>query len=252
MENKNNWLVIGATIFGAVLGALITIVGAPYFQELILGPSEGVFRVDVRSIRASSVEQPLRNQITKYPVFIQIEHIEGPSVKDVSITLRSENKLDSLITEREDDIKTSSFLDDSTTLRITIPELRKGSINHYQINSLGDPRYDEPSIQMSEGRLVTKIPELAYSKEWYESAIFIILVIVILIAAGIGGFFYFASNLYGKELTESLLDKNFIFISIIAVTISILPFFGSIAIFIPLVLIAYLAKRLSKIEEKID
>jgi len=52
-------------VVGAIIGAIIAVVGPVHYQEWINGPQEGAFSIEVNDITKEHVSPLLRHQISK-------------------------------------------------------------------------------------------------------------------------------------------------------------------------------------------
>src|SRR5258708_7000663 len=145
---KSAWI----GLVGAILGAIIAVIGATHYSDWLYGPKEGVFSADLTTINAANIDPSLREQITRYPCSLAIRHIDGPSIPDITINIKSEYPLDSISMVRNDDSAAVDLSEDKKRLRVDIPKLRKGSSVQYNFVSLGNPALDKTAT-MSSGRL---------------------------------------------------------------------------------------------------
>ena len=245
MKTREAWI----GFFGAVAGVLLTVVGQPLVEQRLRGLEEGIFSVDISSISGEDLDPEFRSQISRYPIFIKISHVEGPSVKSITVTLKSKHSLSDLKPERQDDAAKFAFSSDGRTLVITIPELRKNAANQYRLSSAGSPDYSS-STQMSSGRIF--VAESTSDEMWYLSTTFKSIILIVIMLFSALSFFYLASLALNENLRGVFKDRRFWLVYVVAIMVAILPVIGDIAIVIPLGVASLLAGRITRLEQCIQ
>jgi len=247
---KSIWLGLLGTVFGAVLGSLVTVIAQTHYQELIYGPKEAVLDVSVSSISAANIDAAIRDQVESYPIFISIAHRQGPSAKGITIRLKSDEELSDFEVVDADD-KSSAKLVSGSELIVEVPELRRGATVKYRVMSKGDPKFTQ-SVLVSEGLL----SEAYFAKNdnkavWYKSDGFLIFVVISLASIFLAITFYVASKFLGDDITEPLKDNNVKVLFLLTLILSMLPILDSFAVLLPLLMIWQLLRRISRLENAI-
>jgi hypothetical protein len=165
-------------VIGAVIGAVITVIGTTNYTDWIYGPKEGLFSVNLTKISESDVNPSLKSQIKQYPCTLQIKHINGPAVSNITITIISANPLDSLESVKNDEDVKPILSGDKKKLRIDIPTLRKGSLLQFNFVSIGPPSL-EKSTTMASGKLIESVEEQPKTP-WYQSQTFFIIIAIVI------------------------------------------------------------------------
>ncbi len=242
------WIGVIGTLFGAVLGALVTIIGQTHYEEWVHGPNEAKVDVDVTSIGSRNVNEALRSQIDTYPIFLKVVHSNGPTAKGITVRIESKNPLSGFEQVRQDDPASISLSEDKKTLTLEIPELRRSAVVEYHITSQGDPEYTK-NVLISEGVLKEEATTKVSKKSWYESEGFFLTVFLIIVVGGVLLIIYESNRVVGGSITEPLKDKDFFFIFVLTFAFSVLPLFGSLAVLLPLLIIWKLLKKTSHLEQ---
>ncbi|MFS1861694.1 hypothetical protein BCU54_011270 [Vibrio lentus] len=245
---KSIWLGFLGTVFGAILGSLVTVIAQTHYQQLIYGPKEAVIDVSFSSISALNIDAAIRDQVESYPIFISIDHRQGPSAKGITIRLKSGEKLSDFEVVDADD-KSSAKLVSGNELIVEVPELRRGATVKYRVMSKGDPKFTQ-SVLVSEGLL----SEDYFAKNdndtvWYKSDGFLIFMAISLASIFLATILYVASKFLGDDITEPLKDNNVKLLFLLTLILSLLPILDSIAVLIPLLMIWQLLRRTSRLEK---
>lgn len=229
-------------IFAAIIGVL----GSTHYKEWAKGPSEGIFSVELSSFRKVNIPSAIRDQIQHFPCFLKIVHIDGPSIKDLTVKVESKTLLDKFSFERNDENVEPFLSKDKKSLQLNIPVLRKGSVIHYNFSSFGEPTLERKVI-MSQGRLIDQIP-VSKKRPWYKNewaiipfAIFLIVIFTVVIDYSIGKASLFPPNLD--------LPKHFRKLAILAAIIAFIPFLNAFSIAFLIYMIFLSHSQLKEISE---
>lgn len=244
---KPVWVGVIGTLIGAVLGALVTIIGQTHYQEWVNGPTEAQVEVDVQSIGARNINEAVRDQVSTYPIFLRVSHSNGPTAKGITVRLESEHIISDHERVLQDDPASISISEDKKTLTLEIPELRRSAVIEYRLTSQGDPSYSK-SVLISEGILREEASSFNSEMSWYESEGFFLAIFMLIIAGGVLLILYMLNRVVGEDVTDSFKDKDFFLIFILTLTFSVLPLFGSLAVIFPLLIIWKLLKRTAHLE----
>lgn len=237
-------------VVGAIIGAIIAVVGPVHYHEWINGPQEGVFSIEVNAITKEHVSPLLRDQISKYPITIRISQIDGPPVKDLSVLIKSDKNLSDLNEKRNDDNAAAIFKNQDTALSVHIPSLRKNSVIEYQISSIGSAKLEQ-SHQVASGKLIDEL-RAEENKAWYKSDIFASIFIIVFLFGLLGVFLYLSSKLADFDLKNDFPKGNYGLLIVFAALMSTMPFLGGFVIALPLILIGALYKKIDTLTEQVD
>lgn len=211
-------------LVGAILGAVLAVIGATHYSDWLYGPKEGVFSADLTSINASNIDPTLREQITRYPCSLIVRHINGPSIQNITISIQSKYPLDSLNMVRNDENAEVVLSDDKRRLRVDIHELRKGSSVHYDFVSLGTPEL-EKTVTMSSGRLADTLQQQPEPTPWYKTDTFFIAVFLLGYAILFLIIFIFVGrSIFTESGALNLSKKGLRNLALVIAVLSILPF----------------------------
>lgn len=147
--NKAAWI----GLLGAILGAVVAIIGPIHYQRWIKGPEEARFALDITSIRATDVDPRIRDQVTSYPVYVKLWHRDGPTALGISVHLTSKHELTDLKVISNTEKATIALSPDKNSVDIEASDLRKGGIVQFEFSSKGDPSI-APTVQVKSGNLI--------------------------------------------------------------------------------------------------
>ena len=143
--------------FGCIVGAIVGVVGTVHYQRWVEGPREGVFSAELSAMTAENLAPELRTQISLYPCSLKVAHLDGPAVKQLTVTVLSENPIENLTPTRNDEGVKEQPLTDVNGFKLEMPCLRKGSVVHFDFSCRGEPKLKR-RVVMSEGKLVEDAP----------------------------------------------------------------------------------------------
>jgi hypothetical protein len=252
--NKGNgqerkWVMRAAWIGfgGAILGAVIAIVGPYHYQNWLKGPEEGLFALDVTSLRPSSIDSRIRDQVEYYPVFAKLWHRQGPTATGISATLTSPNQIHDLVIKKNTEDATVSISNDKHSVRIEAPELRKGGIVQFEFSVNGDPLISQ-AVQVNSGSLLDDT-ERAAGPPWYQSDAFLTTLVFLMMFGLLAVLTVLASRSPAIDIRDLLSQEPRIRgLVLFCLVTSVIPIVGDIVIVIPLLLIGGLLARVDAIE----
>jgi hypothetical protein len=245
LSNRELWF----GLLGAVLGAILSAVCQPLFERWLRGPEEGIFDVNVNAVRSSDLDDEVRRQVARYPIVVEVRHVEGPAARGITVLLESKIALSGVLCTRQDDPTTIVTRDNSKTVVISVPELRKKATNKYRILSEGSPDF-QYSVQMTAGQVLSDVkPE---PKRWYENEAFVSVAVITGILVAILGFTICGSIVFQLPMGKAFNWKIALLVfGAFATSMLPLPLLGSIIVIVPLLLMAGISARLRSLDDRL-
>lgn len=152
---KSNLSFLIFNIVAAVIGSAAVIILQPLYDSLTKGHREGSLKVEIIKNNPNPADDASAYGFGIRRATLSLKHQEGPSLRGVTIKVKTASGFDHLEYIAEDDKSEISFSEDMGSIRIDIPELRKNSINIYDIFYFENASITW-SAQISEGRLFTE------------------------------------------------------------------------------------------------
>jgi len=235
-------------VIGTIIGALIGVFGAPYYKNIVDGPPEGIFSVDLSYISRFQIPSQLQDQIKDYPCTLKIIHLDGPAAEGVTVSISSDHAIKELKIIQNDENILTKLENGNKTLKIEIPMLRKNSTIDINFSSVGSPSFTK-NVVMSKGRLAGETPKES-KKPWYKSEY----VVIPSILAGFGICFlalFYILRRYAEPYVMGVGIDRFKIFATLAATIAIFQFYSYISIVFVVYALVKLYQEILEIKQTI-
>lgn len=174
-------------VIGAVFGALITIIGQPYVNQLFEEAKTPKLTKDVRSTNINQLPPEVKNQISLVTSRYSIQHISGGTAENLTIDIVTSEDipLANLVVDPSSEPHQIDAIN-GNRFKIEVPSIRPGGLISYEITHSPNISIESSEI-IGQGEIdVFQWSGSVSGMEWYQYlllAAFIILWIVIIYIA---------------------------------------------------------------------
>jgi len=152
---KSNFSSLIFNIVAALIGSAAIIILQPLYDNFTKRQQEGTLQVEISKSNPNAADDAQAYGFGVRRATLYLKHKGGPSLRGVTIKVKTASGFDHLEYIAEDDKSEILFSEDMESIRIDIPELRKHSTNAYNLFYFDDSSITW-SAQISEGRLFTE------------------------------------------------------------------------------------------------